>query len=147
MKKLMTVLLGLSFLGAPARFAQVPAATPDTKTAPAKKAPKTKAAKKTVEKKETTEKTAKKGKSTTEKTVTKKAKKAPTKKPIPPSQLYVPGKPRSGTLLRGNPVQASLCFSPQRSCRFSPVRLPLSRTKFAAVGYLSRPTWFNGQSA
>ena len=79
MKKLMTVLLGLSFLGATAMFAQVPTATPDKKADTAKKAPKTKAAKKTVEKKETTEKTTKKGKSTTEKTVNKKAKKDTTK--------------------------------------------------------------------
>jgi hypothetical protein len=51
MKKLMTVLLSLSFLGATAMFAQVPAATPDKKADTAKK----KAAKKTTEKKDTTE--------------------------------------------------------------------------------------------
>jgi hypothetical protein len=73
MKRLMTLMLGLSFLGATAMFAQVPAATPDTKTA-AKKA------KKAAVKKETTEKTVKKGKSTTEKTVTKSTKAPKAKK-------------------------------------------------------------------
>ena len=49
MKKLMTAMLALSFLGATAMIAQVPAATPDKAPTTGKKAPK-----KTTEKKDTT---------------------------------------------------------------------------------------------
>jgi Ni/Co efflux regulator RcnB len=66
MKKLMTAMLALSFLGATAMIAQVPAATPD-KTTSAKT---TKSKKATTEKKAPTEK-----KDTTAKKAPKKAKK------------------------------------------------------------------------
>jgi hypothetical protein len=65
MKKLMTAMLALSFLGATAMIAQVPAATPDKAPTTGKKAPK-----KTTEKKAPTEK-----KDTTAKKAPKKAKK------------------------------------------------------------------------
>jgi Ni/Co efflux regulator RcnB len=66
MKKLMTAMLALSFLGATAMFAQVPAAAPD-KSDTAKK-PAKKAAKKTTEKKDTTEAAKKPAKKAAKKT-------------------------------------------------------------------------------
>ena len=92
MKKLMTAILALSFLGATAMVAQVPAAKTeksDTAKKPAKKA-----------KKDTAEK-----KADTAKKPAKKAKKSDTEQvALCALQMYVAGKPRSARSLRGNPV-------------------------------------------